>query len=255
MLIREFAPAGVDVVCVGTTGLGAADTASELLSQLPGVTEVRLAHDSVTSYLGGLGDRPGCVVAAGTGSIIFAVGKSSVARVDGWGHLVGDAGSGFWIGRAALEAVLRAYDGRGPSTALTAVVQADFPDLAQMYLDLQADPDRVRRVASYAKVVADLSRTDVLSASILIAAADELAQSVAAALYRVDAPPQAPVCALGNVFKGELLTQQFAATLRTLRPEVVIVPSAGDGLDGAAKMSTATGSLLSKIDIARAPTG
>ena len=154
-LVRTAAPSGVDVVCIGTTGLGASDTAAALLAQLPPVGEVRLAHDSVTSYLGGLGDRPGCVVAAGTGSIIFAV-----------------AVSGYWIGRAALDAVLRAYDGRGPGTALSAPVTADFPELDQMYLALQGDPDRVRRIASYARVVADLAASDEVAGAIVAANVD-----------------------------------------------------------------------------------
>ena len=56
---------------------------------------------------------------------------------------MGDAGSGYWIGRAALEAVMRAYDGRGPQTALTPVVLADFPALEDAYIELQADDERV----------------------------------------------------------------------------------------------------------------
>jgi N-acetylglucosamine kinase-like BadF-type ATPase len=250
-LVRTAAPDGADVVCIGTTGLGSGDTAAALLALLPDVGEVRLAHDSVTSYLGGLGDRPGCVVAAGTGSIIFAVGETAVARVDGWGHIIGDAGSGYWIGRAALDAVLRAYDGRGFDTTLSAVVTADFPDLEQLYLDLQADPDRVRRVASYAKAVADHAHTDAVAASIAMRAADELAASVDTALRRVGAPPDAPVCRLGNVFKGQVLARRFADELFTLRPDAQIVQAKGTGLDGAALMATASGGLLSRIDIAR----
>ena len=250
-LVRTAAPSGVDVVCIGTTGLGASDTAAALLAQLPPVGEVRLAHDSVTSYLGGLGDRPGCVVAAGTGSIIFAVGATSVARVDGWGHLVGDAGSGYWIGRAALDAVLRAYDGRGPGTALSAPVTADFPELDQMYLALQGDPDRVRRIASYARVVADLAASDEVAGAIVARAATELAESVATALERVGAARDAPVCPLGNVFRGKSLAARFAASLEARRPQVRLVAPAGNGLDGAALLATATGSLISRIDIAR----
>ncbi len=53
-----------------------------------------------------------------------ASAATRVARVDGWGNIMGDAGSGYWIGREALDAVMRAYDGRGPQTALTDVVRA-----------------------------------------------------------------------------------------------------------------------------------
>ena len=191
------------------------------------------------------------MVAAGTGSIIFAVGPTSVARVDGWGHLVGDAGSGYWIGRAALDAVLRAYDGRGPGTALSAPVTADFPELDQMYLALQGDPDRVRRIASYARVVADLAASDEVAGAIVARAATELAESVATALERVGAAPDAPVCPLGNVFRGKSLAAGFAASLEARRPQVRLVAPAGNGLDGAALLATATGSLVSRIDIAR----
>ncbi|WP_341476215.1 BadF/BadG/BcrA/BcrD ATPase family protein, partial [Cryobacterium zongtaii] len=59
---------------------------------------------------------------AGTGVVTLAVGVHDVARIDGWGNLIGNAGSGYWIGRAALEAVMREYDGRGPVTVLTATV-------------------------------------------------------------------------------------------------------------------------------------
>ncbi|MDT3318074.1 hypothetical protein Q9S71_14695 [Microbacterium sp. KSW4-11] len=44
----------------------------------------------------------------------LAVGDRDTARVDGWGWTMGDAGSGFWIGREALTAVMRAHDHRGP---------------------------------------------------------------------------------------------------------------------------------------------
>ncbi|MDU3273266.1 MAG: ATPase, partial [Cutibacterium sp.] len=64
-----------------------------------GVGQVLLAHDSITSYLGALGDQLGVVTAAGTGVITFAVGFAAVARVDGWGWLLGDDGSAFWLGR------------------------------------------------------------------------------------------------------------------------------------------------------------
>ena len=52
--------------------------------------------------------------------------RSRTARRDrprraagGWGYLLGDEGGGFWIGRAALDGVVRQFDGRGPSTLLT----------------------------------------------------------------------------------------------------------------------------------------
>ena len=76
---------------------------------------------------------------------------------------MGDAGSGYWIGREALDAVMRAHDGRGEPTALTAVVRERWPDLESAYIDLQAAEDRVRVVASFANAVSDLAATDSIA--------------------------------------------------------------------------------------------
>ncbi len=76
------------------------------------IAEVALAHDSTTSYLGALGDEPGVMITSGTGVVTLAVGPDDVARVDGWGWIMGDSGSAYWIGRNALEAAMRGYDGR-----------------------------------------------------------------------------------------------------------------------------------------------
>ncbi|AWY96366.1 ATPase BadF/BadG/BcrA/BcrD type [Propionibacterium freudenreichii] len=143
----------VDVAAIGVSGLVDNADASELLDMLAGtgIREVLLAHDSTTSYLGAIGDELGAVVAAGTGSVTLAVGATRTARVDGWGYLIGDAGSGFWIGRAALDRAMQAHDGRGAPTALTAVVRRDFDDLEEAYLELQADELKVSRIAGYAQ--------------------------------------------------------------------------------------------------------
>ena len=68
-------------------------------------------------------DQPGVVVIAGTGSIAYGRNeRNQAARAGGWGYMLGDEGSGYWIGRAALRAVLREADRRGPATQLTGLL-------------------------------------------------------------------------------------------------------------------------------------
>ena len=216
-----------------------------------GLSEVHLAHDSISSYLGALGDERGVVVAAGTGVVTLAVGASTVARIDGWGYLIGDAGSGFWIGRAALDAVMRAHDGRAPTTALSAVVTHDFPDLEHAYIELQADPGRVRRIAAYAHIVADLAATDVVAAGITRAAASELAHSAATGLRRVGEESQVSpvVCALGGVLRAIDTLSSFESDLRAIWPKVELRTPIGTSLDGAALLPTLTGTSALKSHV------
>jgi len=229
------------VLAVGSTGLATGDEAADLLRLVEpyGVTRVALAHDAVTCHVGALGGRPGAVVAAGTGVVTLAVGADSWARVDGWGHTLGDAGSGFWIGRAGLRAVLRAFDGRGPATALTPIVQADFPDLQDAYLEVQRDPDWVRHVASYARTVCELASRDGVCAAIVRRAASSLALSAVTALTRVgaDAAGQRPVVSpTGKLFEASLLADQFVAGVRDRLPRARFAAPAGTALDGAAAL-------------------
>lgn len=230
-------------VGIGASGLTAADDhAAALLDAAAaaglGTVELSLAHDSVTAYLGALHGGRGAVVASGTGVVTLAVGEHEVARIDGWGYLMGDAGSGFWIGRAALEAVMRAHDGRGRPTALTEVVRADFPDLEAAYIELQADHQRISRVARYARAVAELADRDEVAAGIVESAAGELAHAVVTGLRRVgeDAAPAPAVRAVGGVFGSPLLAGSFERAVVGEIPAAEVRVGSSDPLDGAADL-------------------
>lgn len=241
-----------DVVVLGVSGLGRQDTARQLLDLLDGAVDaVLLAHDSTTSYLGALGPREGAVVASGTGAVTLAVGPAEVRRIDGWGHLLGDAGSGFWIGREALSAVLRAHDRRGRTTALTEHAVEEFGDLSQLYLQVQADPSRVARIASWARTVSELAPTDEVCAEISREAGRLLAESAATGLGSVQAEPVAST--VGNVFLNERVAASFREHLGGFVPGVRIEAPAGSGLDGAATLpEVAAGSPLGAL-VDRAP--
>lgn len=244
-VVRESAArsgAEVSTVCAGVSGLTSREADAGALLALvrdDGVDRVVLAHDSTTSFLGAMGDRRGAVVASGTGVVTLAVGAARVARVDGWGYLMGDAGSGFWIGREALDAVMRAFDGRGPATALREVAEERWPDLAEAYIGLQSAGDRVSIVASFAEPVARLAgQGDPVARDITVRAGSELAHSVETALRRVrDTDETLAVCAIGGVFRSALLREAFASHLAASELDVVLVEPLGDGLDGAAALA------------------
>ena len=92
--------------------------------------EVWLADDAVTAHAGALSLGWGVSVTAGTGVACLAVPPDGAPRViGGHGYLLGDEGGAFWIGREGLRAVLRAADGRGPSTALAGPASQRFDGL------------------------------------------------------------------------------------------------------------------------------
>lgn len=231
----------VELVGIGVSGLtaDAADARSLLMeAKRLGAKSLTLAHDSVTAYLGALGDKRGVVVAAGTGVVSLAVGSAKVARVDGWGNIMGDVGSGYWIGRAVLEAVMRAHDGRGPATALTGLVRAEFPILEDAYIDLQGDEGRVQRIARYAEPATQLASTDAVARGIVRAAAEELAHSAITGLQRVgeDRADSPMVQAIGGVFRSPLITELFEREVKHRLGTAEVQVRTADPLDGAARL-------------------
>jgi glucosamine kinase len=232
-------------VGIGLSGFEAASEEDlrrvhERLRSELGLEKVAIASDGLTSLLGALGDRPGAVVAAGTGTVCVARNGDRMAKVDGWGSLLGDAGSGFAIGRAGLDAALRQFDGRGGSAALLAAAERRFGPAPGLVERIHGTPVPTRAVAGFAAEVArEAAAGDDFAAAILRDAGRELAISACAALARLfAAEDEAAVSYAGNVFlAGAPLTEPFAEEVERRRPGTEIVPPAGDSLSGAALLA------------------
>ncbi|MEU3830779.1 ATPase [Streptomyces sp. SID486] len=239
------AEAGLDGL--GTAVVGAAGFASlgdALRAELPGalarelgVRTVALAADAVTAYAGALGPRPGAVLAAGTGLIAIGTDLTAWRRADGWGHLLGDCGSGAWIGRAGLEAALRAHDGRdGGSAPLLACAEEQFGPVSGLPGLLYPRADRAAVLASFAPRVAVCAGHDPVATDILCAAARDMAASTAA-VCPADGSPQ--VALTGGLFKmGEPLLGPLRAELARRLPHARRVEAEGDPLHGSVRIAT-----------------
>jgi N-acetylglucosamine kinase-like BadF-type ATPase len=219
---------------------------AEVLGRELGAERVALASDGVTSLLGALGDRPGAVVAAGTGTVVVARDGARWAKVDAWGALLGDAGSAFAIGRAGLDAALREHDGRGGSAALRGAAERALGPLDQLPLRVHRSPSPSRAVASFAPEVARVAAGgDESALAILRQAGRELARSAAAALSRLFSPEEpVAVARTGKVWRaGAPLGEPFARALEELRPGTELVEPRGDSLAGARLLAERAGEL------------
>jgi N-acetylglucosamine kinase len=173
-------------ICLGIAGVDRqrdADAIRGIMRRIGFKSRVLVVNDALIALTAGVGDESGLVVIAGTGSIAYGRKGHRAARSGGWGYLLGDEGGGFWIGRAALSAVVRQFDGRGPSTQLTDLV------LRNMHLHsptelIHAIYDRgLQRhaVAGIAAVVREASAAgDAVATEILGRAATELGAAASA---------------------------------------------------------------------------
>jgi N-acetylglucosamine kinase-like BadF-type ATPase len=202
--LADIAAAGVGVA--GASAEYAADWLREILGPvLPGVPVIP-SSDIEIALVGAHAARYGALVLSGTGSVALAIdhaGQSS--RAGGWGYLLGDEGSGYWLGIEGLRAATWAADGRGPATALTtrllealdlATVQA-----ATLWL-YQAERPRTREVAQLAPVVLEVAgQGDRIALDIVGRGAEELARLTRTVISRLEMAGDVPVA-----FAGGLLT-------------------------------------------------
>ncbi|SKC65683.1 N-acetylglucosamine kinase [Krasilnikoviella flava] len=204
-----------------------------------GAGATAVAADALAAHLGALGGRPGAVAAVGTGAIVLATDlRRRWHRADGWGHLLGDLGSGSWIGAHGLRAAIATHDGRpGPaSPTLLAAALERFGPVDGWPAALYGRPDRAHVLASFTPAVADAARAgDLVATRLLHDAGTHLAESIAAAL-RPGIPPLAAVT--GGVLQiGAPVTTPLEARLSALRPDVRLVPADGSPLDGALRLA------------------
>src|SRR6476619_4550439 len=204
---RDVRPAAI---CLGIAGVDRPDDTAAVQSIMRRIgfkAQVIVVNDALVALVAGAGDAPGVVVVAGTGSIAYgrdAAGRA--ARAGGWGYLLGDEGGGFWIGRAALAAVVRQFDGRGPATRLTDLVLAEMHVATPAEL-IHAIYDRgLQRplVAGLASVVQQaMLAGDAVASHILARAGEELVGAAASVVTRLGMRGDVfPTILAGGIFKA-----------------------------------------------------
>jgi N-acetylglucosamine kinase len=229
---RDVRPSAI---CLGIAGVDrAADEAVvySIMQRIGYQARILVVNDALIALQAGVGDRPGIVIVSGTGSIAYGRNTANeAARAGGWGYVLGDEGSGYWIGRLALRAVVRHADGRGRPTSLTGKLLGHFhaERAAELIHEIYHDKVGPRAVASLAKYVQE-ARTegDAVAIAILNQAADELMTAAAAVMARLnlkDAPFTFVLA--GGIFHGvpwlcdqlQLMLPSLAPQSRTIRLE------------------------------------
>jgi glucosamine kinase len=216
---------------------------AERLAVLGFTGEPSLQPDLLGTFYSGTIESGGSALIAGTGTVAgrIAGGALDFTR-GGTGWLLGDSGSGFWIGRRVARAVVASLDGLGPDTALTELVLSSLglahepgllrgrpPVLIHLMERLYAlRPVDLARLAPFAFE----SRDDSVARGILVDAADALAHLLAATRSADD---NGPIVTGGSILSAgmRVAPEIFAASLTVAAggAELVSVP---DGTVGAA---------------------
>ncbi|MGH9408797.1 MAG: BadF/BadG/BcrA/BcrD ATPase family protein [Vicinamibacterales bacterium] len=197
-------------ICLGIAGVdrpGDAVVVAGIMKRIGYKARVLVVNDALVALEAGAPASAGVVVIAGTGSIAYGRNdRNEAARAGGWGYMLGDEGSGYWIGRAALRAVLRQADRRGPNTELTGLLLAYFAveraqDLIHHVYQGTLKPGAIAALAQC--VYAGFQHGDEVSIGILREAADQLESSAISVARRLDlAGTDFPFVLAGGMFRA-----------------------------------------------------
>ena len=204
------------------------------------VKELWICSDSVSACAAAI-EKDGVVIAAGTGITALAVGKnrSMVHSLAGDGFLIGDEASAFWIGKMALNAALRARDGRGGSQELLDVACKHFGVEPYYLAHIVHQLERpVHAIAEFAKVVNDLAQSGNSAASeILNSAADEIVLIATTAKRECEGGSDFQVALIGGVLAPENLVTKLVG--EKLKAHGLSIHTSGkNSLDGAGALAT-----------------
>ena len=216
---------------------------------------VGVDHDLRIALAGGLGGSAGIVLIAGTGSSCYGrTDDGATWRAGGWGPLIDDPGSGYWLGVRAMATVCRSVDGRGPATAL----ERALPD--SLGLDSAGDLLRMtgtggltrERIAALAPLVLDAADAGDASATRIVAEAiDELARMVEAVERRLFAGNATMLTMTGGLTERRSFRDALERAITARSPSVRPVASRLPPVLGAAALALASIGALDDDIVAR----
>jgi N-acetylglucosamine kinase-like BadF-type ATPase len=185
----------------------------------------RCGNDMLCSWAGSLACADGISVIAGTGSIAYGEYAGRTARAGGWGEIIGDEGSAYWIAREGMNLFSRMSDGRVARGPLYDIVRTrvgiavDLDLCAHVYGEGGSARSTFAAFAPFVHQAAELG--DSQAAEVFRRGADELVQCVRAVRRSLQVPDEVrlPVSNTGGVFQnGGLMLQAFRAALAHVHP-------------------------------------
>lgn len=235
------------VVVVGLAGIDTPLDAEQFLAAIEpvkqgfGITNLTVVNDAEIALENGSQADNAVILIAGTGSVCYGRTPRASWRAGGMDYLLSDEGSGYWLGKSILRAVVRAHDGRRPPTV--------FTDLVFEHFGINSIESLKQKVYN-----PPLSKTQVAAVSQLwdkgLAVADDVALNLQdRAVRQLNSLVQAVVKTLkvetdpfDLVLAGSIATHQAIETFLRARlkeeyPQVNIVVPATPPVFGAIKMA------------------
>lgn len=231
VLQRAETPA--EDVSVAVLGIASVDTDADR-QRIEQAVKLKLSlkplyviNDVVSAWAAGTLGEPGIALISGTGSNCFGVDITGRTwRAGGWGHILGDEGSGYWIGLQAMRVAVAFRDGRGEWSEIVPRVLSryGFDVIEDLHSFVYENFDKADIAALTPDVVEAAKMGDKLATKILHRAGVDLARHVKAVVGKLSISGSFPVVIVGSTFQaGGILTDPLVDNLSRYVPGARLV--------------------------------
>lgn len=245
----EFNSLSCAGICLGLAGVDLPEEKEQFISSMEQLRTQRGDHFRITvtndaeiALMATLEQNYGLIAISGTGSIVYGITRGGNRyRVGGWGHLLGDEGSGYSIGLNTLRAVMYSFDGLDPDTLLTDYLLEAYgwKTITELKSYIYQDHIRKSEIASFARYCIQASQQgDSAAEAIINREAAALARQSAALICKNDEFSEGHLVASGSIFKhSELFLARFQQQLHEVWPGVTVHSSRQTPAYGAAQLA------------------
>jgi len=164
---------------------------------------------------------------------------NKVAISGGWDWLIGDQGSGFWVGRKVLEEIGKALDGRRKDFELRKFIfkKLKIKREIDLYKNFYCE-DFVAKIASISKFVDEFSKKgDRFSKGILIEAAKEVSKMAISVIKKLNFKEKFPVVFIGGMFKSQIFREKLEREIKKMTKKAKFILLKKKPVIGAVKLA------------------
>jgi len=228
LVCDEIGINSIDILGVGMAGAGSSGDINIIENKLLPLKNVKksyITNDGEIAVLGAHGGKEGIVLIAGTGSIVYGITNNhQTIRGGGWGPLLGDEGSGFWIGMQAIKLIIKASEGRARKTSLEKAVlnYLKVNSLRELVTFIHQIPLPREKVASLTPIVIEeMLKNDKIAEQIIYKGLNELALTVRVVFRKMKTNIN-EIAVMGGIFTNKHIYQIFYdMMLNTYRLKVI----------------------------------
>jgi N-acetylglucosamine kinase-like BadF-type ATPase len=207
---------------------GGADFKEEIIGETVKAQSFTVNHDAPTALFGATAGKPGVVVIAGTGSVVYSENeRGKTTKIGGLGYLFSDEGSGFWLALQVVRLAIKEQDGLMPAAGLEQLVLDFFgkKTIREVTNDFYFEKMSRDDLASFAKRAHEAAAAgNTIIREQIKYGAGVLVKSVQSAAQRLRLTGNFPVAGVGGMFRAELMKKCFSESLRQVPGAIYTEP-------------------------------